>query len=74
MRGPCQGAIMMAEFFDAQTLRHLDAWLDAQMNGDTYRAKVRAAMLAFAKDDPEYWSTQSWWRLFDSSDAQKVQS
>lgn len=62
----------MAHFFDYATLRDLDKWLDAQMSGDTYRAKVRAKMLAFAENDPEYWSAQSWWGLFDRSGADRI--
>jgi hypothetical protein len=51
--------------FDAWTLRHLDAWLDSFVNGDTAREKVRERMLAFAADDPEYWSAQGWPNLYD---------
>lgn len=55
----------MNQFFDAGTLKHLDAWLDAQVDGDDHRALVREQMLAFAADDAEYWSCQSWTNLFD---------
>ncbi len=51
--------------FDAGTLKHLDAWLDEQFGGDTYRLQIRCTMLTFAADDVEYWSCQSWWNLFD---------
>ena len=26
-----------------------------------------AAMLVAAEDDPEYWSAQGWWRLYDQA-------
>ena len=55
----------MKTYFDSWTLKHLDAWLDQQFNGDTYRATIRAYMLKEAEKDPEYWSGQSWWNLFD---------
>ena len=49
---------------DSFTMRHLAAWLDAQVNGDTCREEVKAAMLDLYDDDPEYWMSQSWWNLF----------
>lgn len=63
----------MDEFFDRATLKHLDTWLDNEMHGDEYRAKVRAQMLAEAADDPEYWSSQSWWNLFDRSGCDRIE-
>ena len=50
---------------DAYTMRHLEAWLDNQVNGDTCRDEVRVAMLAMFDDDPEYWGSQEWSNLFD---------
>jgi len=50
---------------DAYTMRHLEAWLDSQVNGDSCRDECRTAMLAIYDDDPEYWSGQSWPNLFD---------
>lgn len=52
---------------DTYTLKHLDAWLDTQIGGDIRRAKVRAAMLTFIAGDQEYWSSQSWWRVYDGA-------
>lgn len=54
----------MAEI-DRYTIRHLDTWLAEQINGDSLRTSVRAAMLAFISDDPEYWGAQSWWLVYD---------
>jgi len=50
---------------DAFTMRHLDTWLDANINGDTCRAEVKGAMLTIYDDDPEYWSGQAWSNLYD---------
>jgi hypothetical protein len=50
---------------DPYTIRHLDAWLENQINGDTLRDKVRTAMLTFISNDPEYWGSQEWWNVFD---------
>lgn len=50
---------------DAYTMRHLAAWLDSQVNGDTCREECRDAMLHVYDDDPEYWMSQSWPNLFD---------
>jgi hypothetical protein len=50
---------------DPYTIKHLDAWLEKEINGDAKRAAVREAMLAFIADDPEYWGSQAWWLVFD---------
>ncbi len=50
---------------DAYTMKHLEAWLNAEVNGDSCRDEVRASMLNVYDDDPEYWMSQSWWNLFD---------
>lgn len=58
---------------DAATLKHLDAWLADQFNGDQYRAQVRETMLSYAQDDIEYWSAQSWWKLFDHANCERIE-
>ena len=50
---------------DPYTIKHLDHWLDEQINGDTYRDAIRSAMLEFIAGDPEYWGSQSWWLVYD---------
>jgi hypothetical protein len=50
---------------DPYTMRHLNTWLNEQVNGDTCREECQAAMLVIFDDDPEYWSGQSWPNLFD---------
>lgn len=62
----------MARFFDAWTLRHLDAWLNTEIHGDTCRAEVRTAMLEQAKKAPEDYSNQSYWRLFDDAGCEDI--
>lgn len=57
---------------DRYTVRHLDAWLDEQISGDNLRAAVRASMLAFIADDPEYWGAQSWWNVFDHAKCGRI--
>ena len=57
---------------DPYTRKHLDRWLDDQINGDGRRDAVRAAMLAFIADDPEYWGSQSWWLVYDRAKCQDV--
>ena len=57
---------------DPYTIDHLDKWLDAQINGDTVREKIRAAMLSFISDDPEYWSAQEWWNVFDRAKCNRI--
>ena len=57
---------------DRYTIRHLDAWLDEQIHRDTLRASVRAAMLAFIADDPEYWGSQSWWLVYDRAECGRI--
>ena len=57
---------------DTYTRKHLDCWLDSQINGDSRRDTVRAAMLAFIADDPEYWGSQSWWLVYDRAKCQDI--
>ena len=57
---------------DRYTRKHLDCWLDDQINGDSRRDAVRAAMLAFIADDPEYWGSQSWWLVYDRAKCQDI--
>ena len=57
---------------DAYTMRHLDAWLDSEVNGDTCREEVRTAMLSLYDDDPEYWDSQSWWNLFYRTQCDRI--
>lgn len=57
---------------DCYTIRHLDAWLEEQINGDTRRALVRKRMLEFIADDPEYWGSQSWWFVYDRSQCDRI--
>ena len=57
---------------DRYTRKHLDCWLDSQINGDSRRDTVRAAMLAFIADDPEYWGSQSWWLVYDRAKCQDI--
>ncbi len=52
-------------FFDRSTLAHLQAWLDEQIHGDSLREMVKVRMLNFSMEDPEYWSGQSYWNLYD---------
>jgi hypothetical protein len=65
---------MMSFYFDHWTLKHLDAWLEHAVDGDDCRADVRAAMLAYAESDPEYWAGQSWPNLFDHVDGWRIVS
>lgn len=60
------------ETFDSYTIKHLDAWLEHQVNGDSCRAEVRASMLKLAEDDAEYWSSQGWWNLFDRANCSDI--
>lgn len=61
--------------FDSYTLSHLDAWLVAQINGDTQRAAIRDRMVSFAEsDDAEYWSAQGWWNLYDRADCDQLRT
>ena len=62
----------MSAQVDPYTLRHLDAWLDQQIEGDACRAEVRAAMLALVEQDPEYWGAQSWWNVFDRVKGERI--
>jgi len=62
----------MDRYFDAWTLRHLDAWLYDHVHGETVRAAVRARMLTLAADDPEYWSGQGWPNLYDRADCERI--
>jgi len=57
---------------DPYTIKHLDAWLDEQVGGDTLRAQVRARVLSFIADDPEYWGSQSWWLVYDRANCQDI--
>ena len=66
------GESMMAQYFDPWTLRHLDQWLDRYVDGDDCRAEVKAAMLAYAADDSEYWPAQGWTNLFDRARADRI--
>lgn len=62
----------MDTFFDAWTLKHLDAWLDKEVYGDTCRAETRAAMLKQAEIDAEWYSNQSWWKLYDDAKCEQI--
>lgn len=62
----------MATYFDRATLKHLDTWLYTYVDGDDCREAVKTAMLAYAADDPEYWSAQSWPNLFDRCKADRI--
>jgi hypothetical protein len=57
---------------DAYTLKHLGEWLEHQIDGDTCREAVRAAMLELVATDPEYYGSQSWWNVFDRIDGQSI--
>lgn len=57
---------------DRYTARHLDNWLDHQISGDTLRAHIRDAMIAFIAQDEEYWGSQSWWNVFDQAKCQRI--
>lgn len=57
---------------DPYTVRHLNAWLDEQINGDTRRDLVREKMLALVDDDPEYWGSQSWWLVYERSGCDRI--
>jgi TPP-dependent indolepyruvate ferredoxin oxidoreductase alpha subunit len=59
---------------DSYTVKHLNAWLDAEIHGDANRDKVRSAMLAIIADDPEYWSSQSWWNVYDRGKCERLLS
>lgn len=58
---------------DPYTIKHLDEWLEAQIHGDTLRAKVREGMLAFISDDPEYWGAQEWWNVYDRAKCDRIE-
>lgn len=57
---------------DSYTIKHLDHWLEEQINGDSHRAAIRATMLAFIADDPEYWGCQSWWLVYDRAKCEDI--
>jgi hypothetical protein len=59
---------------DPYTVRHLNAWLEQQINGDAFRERVREAMLALVDTDPEYYGSQSWWLVFDRSGCQEIEA
>jgi hypothetical protein len=58
----------MSNVIDQYTLKHLDAWLESNVDGDTRRDKVRAKMLELIADDQEYWGAQTWTRVYDNAD------
>jgi hypothetical protein len=57
---------------DPYTMRHLNAWLEEQINGDTNRDRVKSAMLALFDTDPEYYSSQSWWLVYDRARCARI--
>lgn len=57
---------------DPYTMKHLNTWLDSEINGDTCREEVKTAMLSLYDDDPEYWGSQSWWNLFYRVKADRI--
>ena len=59
---------------DPYTMRHLDAWLDKQIHGDSHRERVRECMLALVDQDPEYWGAQGWWHVYDRAGCFKLDS
>ncbi len=56
---------------DPYAMKHLNTWLDHEIDGDDHREKVKACMLKMFDEDPEYWSGQSWWNLYDRAGCQK---
>ena len=58
---------------DPYTMKHLNAWLDQEIHGDTVREKVKACMLKLFDEDPEYWSSQSWWNLYDRAGCREIE-
>ena len=64
--------LTFADYFDGATLRHLDRWLERDIDGEDCRDAVKIAMLAYAADDPEYWSAQSWPNLFDHAKCDRI--
>ena len=59
---------------DPYVVKHLNCWLDDQINGDTRRERVRNTMLAFIAEDPEYWGSQSWWLVYDRAKCDDIAS
>jgi hypothetical protein len=59
---------------DPYTLRHLDAWLEHEVRGDSCRDEVRTAMLELLTDDPEYWSSQGWWNVYDRAKCDRIEA
>lgn len=57
---------------DPYTVKHLNAWLDEQINGDTRRDLVRDAMWALVDTDPEYYGAQSWWLVYDRAGCDRI--
>lgn len=57
---------------DQYVMRHLDAWLDKEINGDTRRDAVREAMLVVYDTDPEYYGSQSWWNVYDRAKCDRI--
>jgi hypothetical protein len=59
---------------DPYTIKHLNAWLDAEINGDTRRDLVREAMLSVYDTDPEYYGSQSWWNVYDRAKCGRIEA
>jgi hypothetical protein len=58
---------------DANTVKHLNAWLDEQIHGDTRRELVREAMLALVDTDPEYCISLGWWHVYDRAKCDQIE-
>lgn len=58
--------------FDAHTRHHLDTWLDRQVDDDNAKMVVKAAMLATAADDPDFWADQGWPKLFSQANGHEL--
>lgn len=52
---------------DRFTLNHLDTFLARMTDSEDERATIKAAMLAQAADDMEYWLDKGWMSLFDAA-------
>lgn len=71
---PARQSAEFNTFWDAWTMRHLNAWLENNVHGDTCRDEVREAMLNLAADDAEWWSNNSYTLLFDRAKGYDIEA
>lgn len=56
---------------DEWTLNHMNKWLSDQFNEDEADL-IRPAMITTFNDDPEYWSNESYWEVYEAARPQFI--